>query len=82
MVYLIVLAKKLSDDDARNYDNVGELSNETDCDSGSTFYRYSDISDYETDHMSCVPCGQCGIVQPIVLADYRTFQIYITYPCS
>ena len=33
------------DDDAQNYDNVGELSSETDSDSESIFDRYSDTND-------------------------------------
>ena len=37
-----------NDDDIRNYGGFGELSNKTDCDSGSIFYRYSDDSDDES----------------------------------
>ena len=33
------------DDDVRNYDDIGKLSNETDRDSGNIFDRYLDTSD-------------------------------------
>ena len=38
----------LDDDDVWNYDDVGELCNETDCDSESIFYRFSSANDDES----------------------------------
>ena len=37
--------KILDDDDIHNYDNIGELSNETDHNNGSNFDQYSDTND-------------------------------------
>ena len=39
----------MSDDDNRNYNDGGELGNETDGDRGSILNRYSDASDDESE---------------------------------
>ena len=51
MVDLIVLANILDDDYVRNYNNVGELSSETDRDSQSIFDWYLDTRDDISDSM-------------------------------
>ena len=71
-----------SDDELRSYDDAGELSYETDRDSGVC------LIDIWVPVMmklslciwrkSCLLCHQCNIVQLMLLANYHTFGKYVT----
>ena len=79
MVYLIMLSVgklALSDEDVRNYEDVGErsLSNETDRDNGGIFDRYLDVSDGERYKRKRNVTGNSSFLLNV----YRTFRKYVT----